>query len=311
MKHVAKLTNLESLSLDFTEVTSSGLEFLEPLKKLKKSLPKKGHDGLDDIAAAGLSKLPELERIVGYWNVTDKGFEKLVKLKKVKDVSFRCHTTDKDLARIAKMESLERISISGGKMTSKGIAALDELNNLETLSIWSFQFKGDCFDGFKRLKKLVHLGVALEGPVTKANWESLGQMERLKSLSLEGGAEFDEHGLKALGQLKSLETLNVDQCDKSVDPGFLNAISKLQKLKDVSFRIGEIHDGDFACLMNMPSLTYMDFSGEITDSQLMEIAGHPTLSMFQNHSEKLTKAGINKFLKATPAMKDFMHPLAK
>lgn len=43
----------------------------------------------------------------------------------------------------------------------------------------------------------------------------------------------------------------------------------------------------------------------------MELAGHPTIELIQNHSEKLTKDGIDKFLQATPTIKEFTHALAK
>ena len=135
-------------------------------------------------------------------------------------------------------------------------------------------------------------------------------MDHLESIQLGGNLVIDAVAGEAFGKVNSLKTLDVSEA-KSVNADFLKAVSKLPKLENLSFNIAKISDGDFACFKKTRNLSYLNFGGAISDKQLMELAGHQSLSMIQNYSEKLTKGGIDTFLKATPAIKQFIHPLAR
>ena len=166
---------------------AAGLKFLVGMKNLKNLRFQQSGDkiDLDDDAAKYLSQVPNLERIVGKWKLSEAGFQDLAKLKKLTSLDFQDIVSDQDLSHIAKMTSLETLGFHRCPITDEGIAKLVALENLKNLSLWSTDVSGKSLESIQQMPNLKHLAIEFKEFGPASNWKWLGEMPRLTSLAIE------------------------------------------------------------------------------------------------------------------------------
>jgi hypothetical protein len=136
LEHLLKgLNQLKFMYLSGTNVTDSGLKFLNRLSQL---------NGLDlantKITDAGLEDIKELSQLqyLNLWNtkITDAGMEQLKKLPKLQSLYLgMVKITDAGLGHIKGLTTLQSLSLVDSKITDAGLEHLKGLTNLESLNL--------------------------------------------------------------------------------------------------------------------------------------------------------------------------------
>jgi hypothetical protein len=170
--------------------------------------------GLGDAHLPLLSGLAELESLqTNLALLTDEGMKGLVPFKALKIVKF-FHPgksfSGSGLAALAEMPSLERLTVAGSlAFNDDGMAAVGKLTRLKEFRTWH---AGQTLEGVKKLKDLPNL-------------KSLTLGQRLAS---KPPATVSDETLGVLAELKTLETLQLEEARLKVD-----ALAKLKQLPDL------------------------------------------------------------------------------
>lgn len=138
--------------------------------------------------------------------------------------------SDQDLATVEGLGSLQKLELTGSKVTSMGLQKLAGLTNLYTLHLSNTQVDDS---GLKVLSKLSNLGILslANTKVTDLGVAELSTVPRLEMLSLDGTAITDE-ALKSISKMTNLVELTLTYT-KVTDVGadYLKSLSKLERLK--------------------------------------------------------------------------------
>lgn len=151
--------------------------------------------------------------------------------------------TNEDVAALAKMTNLEKLSITGGYGISE---AFSELTNLKELTL--FQAVGD-LTFLKELPNLTKLGIS---HCSISDLSPLASLPNLTELSLENYSEADLTPVYGLMSLTALEFYHEDAVDASKLAGLTN-------LKSLSVGMGGMTNVDsLAQLTDLESITISD-----------------------------------------------------
>jgi Leucine-rich repeat (LRR) protein len=128
-------TELETLGLEFTNVTDASLKELEGAPNLK-ALYLGGVTGITDAGLVYLSKCPNLDRLVmwGISNITNVGLKHISVLTKMKRLNLRgAQITDDGLKELQGMTDLRVLFLWDTAITDAGLEHLKVFKKLETL----------------------------------------------------------------------------------------------------------------------------------------------------------------------------------
>ena len=253
--HLSNLPNLRYLLLSGESFSDKGMKYLRNLPSLR--ILHLGHlTQLTDTALAELSHISGLENLTLHWNtnITDRGISYLCRLPSLRKLDIgRSQATDRGLASLAEVKTLEYLKLPGGRIhrrsgtiysiTDEGLAHLSKLENLKNLSL-SCSSKGVAFtnDGLKKLKELKSLEALLIGgrEVTASGVEHLASLQNLRELSLFGCPKLGNDGLAVIGRMKSLKNLWLAYTDMTASE--LTQLNSLRSLTDL--KVSQIAKGD-------------------------------------------------------------------
>lgn len=208
LKHVAQLTNLESLNLTLTPVKDEYLGQLKTLTRLK---------------ILGLAST----------KITGEGFKELGTLTSL--VNLNCHYTpvnDAGLKEISQVTSLERLEIVHTHFTDAGAAHLAKLVNLKRLQIGSRDATGAAVANLLPLKNLEELDLSDNQP-TLEGLQYACQIPSLKVLRISQGNSQDA-AIELIAKLPKLEHLVLGHTGIS-DAG-VDQLAQLTQLKKLELR---------------------------------------------------------------------------
>lgn len=273
--HLAGHPKLENLWLLDTQVTDEGLVHLKSLPSLKVlNAGKRGFDRknppITEAATVQLKEVKSLEHLSLPGDALgDTGLANLAELGHLKrlDLSMASWVNPKDyikpytaegLKALAKVRSLERLSIGGPGVTDAALSHVAQLANLRELHLFGCPITNEGFAklaALKSLEKLIMMGGS--GPyvpqVTVSGLNCLDGLPRLSLLQI-GGLTRDDRALN-ISRLGRLEYLMLS-CRKG----------------------SAIRDEDLACLANLKQLKWIQVSGfgtqqATTDAGLAHLAG--------------------------------------
>ncbi|HEV3436739.1 MAG TPA: hypothetical protein VG122_05230 [Gemmata sp.] len=178
---------------------------------------------LDDEVLGYLGTLSELEMLqTNLAEITDDGLKRLVPLKKLRIVKFfhpAKSFTGSGLAALNELPNLESLTVAGSlSFGDEGMAAVAKLTRLKQLRTWH---AGQTIEGIKKLKDLKNLTSLTLGqrltyqPPACVTDETIGILVELKSLEflqLEE-ARLTFSALSQLKQLPQLKKLNLEGID--------------------------------------------------------------------------------------------------
>ena len=135
LRHLANLTNLETLQLLDTSVSDDGLVHLRGLTHLRAlvlSGTNVSDSGIEHVSA--LRKLTHLR--LDRTKVGDAGLAQLTKLNDLESLCLtRTEVSDDGVVHLAKMSELRSLEIHWTKISGDGILRMAHLTNLETISV--------------------------------------------------------------------------------------------------------------------------------------------------------------------------------
>jgi hypothetical protein len=216
MPNLSALTTLRSLDLSHTMVGNVGLESLPALGQLEEL--RLGGDAITGINLNFLKLLPKLKKLSldgiqrrnagACWTplVTDLDLDTISLLSGLEELdlgvgvslgrtgkpegSGNCHVTggiqltDLGVVKLAKLNRLRRLDISGAKVTATGLKALGKLPNLDRLSLWNCAKVDDAAASeLASFPKISSVDLS-ETPVSDATLRSLARLPGLKTLYL-------------------------------------------------------------------------------------------------------------------------------
>jgi len=221
MPYVAHLTGLKTLNLRGANITSRGLKYITQFKVL--------------------------ERLYLPARVNNSGMVYVAKLKSLKVLYFGGdnYVTDKGLAQLADLKSLEELCLYSVRMTDKGLQLLSTLPRLHYL--------------------------ILGGNFTDNAFLYLKDVPSLRTLSI-GLKRFTDRGMKNISGLTQLENFTAHWIKTITDKGVAH-LKNMPSLKKLDIGHAQLTDRAMLDLKQIPTLEYLHLpSGGFTDAGLKHIA---------------------------------------
>jgi hypothetical protein len=203
LKHIARLTALQTVYLGHSRLTGNGLAQLAPLSSLRylslRNLP------IDETHLAELPRFPQLISL---------GLDRTL-------------VTDAGLAHVARHQHLQQLWLDATRITDKGLARLRPLADLRTLYVPETKVAGPGLAELRHLPSLRYLslrGIRFDAEAVK----HLGRVTQLESLGLDDTNLGDDQiaGLTSLSQLRVLWLSATPLTDAGLQQ--LQGLSKLQ-----------------------------------------------------------------------------------
>lgn len=184
MEHVAKLTALRAVMLDFLWVSEVGLATLAPLAKLEDLTLAQSLVG--DEALPVIARFPALKRLrLAKTTITAEGLADLEKLDQLADldVSECVSIDDAALGPIGKLTSLERLNLWRVPVGDAGIAHLAPLVKLRWLNLDNTQLTDTGLTALADMQALAFLHVGSTA-VSNAGIDRLAALPALREVHL-------------------------------------------------------------------------------------------------------------------------------
>ena len=209
MKNIRGLTGLKVLELNYTNITSRGLKFLDEMKSLEQlSL----HGPIANKGLATIAQLPSLKRLyLKQANITNAGLKHLAALTSLEELALSGkYLGDSGLVHLSKLPSLYYLMLAGKKnFSDAGMVFLKDIPNLRILHIGSLtQITDAGLANLANLPKLERLNCHWTEGITDKGLAHLRKMRSLKMLDI-GHANITDAGLAHLSEIKSLEHLSL------------------------------------------------------------------------------------------------------
>jgi internalin A len=146
---VSKLTRLEDLQLNGSEVTDAGLAFLSGLTKLKHLTLRESK--VTDAGLIHLRGLTDLEQLtLGYTACSDAGLRHLRGLPRLKKLGLvNTQVTEAGIASLMEMTNLEVLRLGGRPISDVGLVQLKKLTALKILGLSGTDVTDDGVEDFQ------------------------------------------------------------------------------------------------------------------------------------------------------------------
>ncbi|HEX5271354.1 MAG TPA: hypothetical protein VFW33_12735 [Gemmataceae bacterium] len=324
VKELAKLPKLRWLHLGFTTLSGSAFEAFAGSKTLE-HLTLEYVDGLTDDGVKHLAGVPNLiELKIG------KGFEKssltAAAIKAIVDVrvparfEFDMRLLDDDLfeslvkkgwlygptppglrgyEKPATPEKVRVIMLDDSKVTDKGMRAVLNCTNVESLHLQNTGVTDETFKQLSGFKKLDYLSLE-STKITAAGLDAIAGLP-IKHIGLQG-IELTEDAFKALGKMTSLEVLWLSRAKMKAE--WLKHVAALPKLRDLNLLGADFDDAAAKYVVTMPGLKSLTLNDtKLGDAGFTELLKAPQLESLYMDGTKVTKEVYQKAKKDHPKLR--------
>ena len=336
LRHLRTLVNLRRLSAGNSGVTDEGLAHLEGMTRLEYLNLDNAQDhrcraspsqvdggaqasvslgtGITEKGFAHLEGLGELETIDVLFGVGDVGLAALAKLPSLKNVKIDGKSiSEKGLALLTTMESLEELYVDNTDRMDAIIAGLPELPGIKTLTLGT----GLTDDGLLRLRGMPSLCDLTIGrtAITAKGLDALAQLPSLRRLTIHQLNLASVDNWAVFGRLSLLEGLSLKHVRSPVTDACVTHLAGLQSLKElrldaiVTVKPGEaayrmdLTDEGLSQIAGLKKLETLSLSGaRITDEGLQQLAGLPSLTWLNVQCSPVTEEGLRRLQKKLPAL---------
>jgi Leucine-rich repeat (LRR) protein len=272
---VKGLPNLFDLDLSSNTNMSSGVvKILSDLSKLQRLTLMQNQ--VNDISAQRLSNFQELRALDlrGNMEAGDSSLEVVAALPKLAAFKHRSTAvTDSGLEYLSKNQAVESLLLQDFVITDQSGPYLAELKKLSQLEI--FRCQGFGSDGVLALKGMPLTRLTLRDlpNVDDRAMEVFDDLPQLRRLYLHELQSVGDSGLAHLGNLKSLEVLDIWTVPQMTD-ATIDVIATLPNLKELSIRATDVTDAAVDQILKMPALQSLTFkeNGRVTDAGLQKLA---------------------------------------
>lgn len=247
-----------------------------------------------------ISKAPNLVDLdLTDTNVTDKGIAALQQTPLTKLSLAQCvFLTDRSASIIAKMQHLERLTISGTEFTDKGLRDIVSSLKLEQLKINGCNKLSA--EGLKSVALCKTIKILQIGN-NRMNADVIRGLKDLplSDLDIAGCKGFDNHCLELVAQQwPNMSALRIDQT--GVNGKGLAPLLAMQNLNYLDVSLLKLTDKAVIPLAQMRALTNMNLSdNDITDSALLAFKDSPQLRRISaNKCTRITKTAVRTLERA-------------
>ncbi len=265
LKEIAKLQDLELLSINYCNFSEFGMMDISKLAKLK-TLDLRANMQVGGTGMGFLAKLPSLKTFKHMSSAID----------------------DMGLEALTAVTGLETLEIQDFNITEASGQIINRFQNLKNLIV--FRCDGFGPQALQELKGMKLLRLTLRD-LASINDEGLSvfrDMPTLKRLYLRELPSVSDDGVANLSSLKELELLSIWEVpitDKSLD-----TISKLDNVKELELRSTDITEASVEKLLSMPKLENLT----ITDNAKMSQTGLDKLRDSKKFKKLDTKPYVAK-----------------
>ncbi len=234
---LAKAPALESVTLNGSNITDEGIVALRPLKNLRELRISRAQ--LTDAGFAEIATHQTIERLaLDATPLTDGALQTLCGLKNLNYLQIRdTQISDLGLMGLGKLDHLESLEVSGcGRVNGEAffrLAKSKALSGMRHLSLRACPLNERGARGINNMKQLEYLNISLTGTSDVHIAFMIRGMTKLKELAIGNNSSVTSEVLKAVGQLKQLEVLLLDQQPGIGDLG-LSYLKGLKELKYIS-----------------------------------------------------------------------------
>lgn len=273
-----------------------------------------------------LLALPRIERLWlgANFELSPRTWNIISQLSELQHLHVLGRATDDDLMQIARFPNLVSLQLDGNRFTPLGLWYLEELQQLEQLSI-KFDGSGEnYFPYLARLPKLSQLSiydaradnVALEGienlreiqtlsisfnNVPGKTLQKLSELPKLRALTL-SNATFQSADMEVFGKLSTLEHLNLHYCEFPSD--HLDALAGMTSVQHVAISHSNLIDAAMVPLAKLPALNYLYLNlTPITDKGLKNLQSAARLETLHLRSTDVTQDGVDWLNKKLPNLR--------
>jgi internalin A len=272
LRFLRSLPELKEVIVSAMSLTRVGIDHLSAAKKLEvlqltgSALNRESLSLLDQFDSVQTLKLngPDLTDELLDEAKFPKGLQTLMML-------FASNVTDRGLACLAKIGSLQRLDIGSPRITDNGLKALDQLRTLRQV--------------------FTH-----DSPVTGAFIARLSAQNELVSV---GGRGFTNEGAAALAGCKQLRKLYLES-SKITDAG-MKHFSDLEKLEFLDLRNTKVKGSGLVYLGRLEKLSHLALSRtEVSDDSLLQLSNCRSLTRLFVDGSKVTSVGARRLKAVLP-----------
>ncbi len=260
MAEVAKMTDLEDLSLSEGRFTDKALAMLAALRRLKTfHVSLMASPGIDTPGDAGMACLRGMERLEDFalWNggFTDKGMAHLAGCKNLRVLELgRLCIKGEGLKHLAGCAALGEVRLPYATLEDRHLGALGKLPALWNLSLYGAPIDGETLPAMPGLRRL-ELGAT---KTTDAALSRLAGCKKLEWLSL-GETAVTDAGLKHAAKLSNLRELSL--CGLKIGDAALLDLEPLGRLRVLNLNKTTVTDAGLKNLRTMARLRLLWLNG--------------------------------------------------
>ncbi len=295
---IRSLGQLKTLVLCANGLSTDSYESIGTLSNLKRL--ELNNERLTGKEFQSIGRLRNLEYInLDNGSYVDSDFQKLSGLKKLRELTCRGPINGTGLAAFTNTK-IEKLDISGEKLTSSGFAAICGLSNLQKLTICPCKSQPEWSNVLANLSQLQEFNVAC--PATGADsWaRALAQSSNLESVNL-SNSDFSDEGIRFLLSLPHLEKLNIGNT-RVTDRG-LDMLKNMQQLQDLTVSHCKISDAGMKSIGALAGLRQLHLEyTPITDEGLGYLVPLSNLESLQLDGTEITGMGLEHVAKL-PALR--------
>ncbi|PQO42752.1 leucine-rich repeat domain-containing protein [Blastopirellula marina] len=273
-----------------------------------------------------LLALPRVERLWlgANFELSPRTWNVLSQLSELQHLHVFGKATDNDLMQIARFSNLISLQLDGNQFSPVGLWYLEELTQLEQLSIKVDGDAAEYFSYLARLPKLSQLSiydanaknVSLKGienlheiqtlsisfgNIPGSTLQSLAGLTKLKTLTL-SNATFQSADMDVFRKLKGLEHLNLHHCEFPADN--LDAFEGLENVQHLAISHSNLIDAAMLPLSKLKSLNYLYLHlTPITDKGLKNLRDAQRLETLHLRNTEVTQAGVDWLSEKLPNLR--------
>ncbi len=301
--HLKKLPALRTVNMNIKQFSNLGMRHLSECPRLERI----GVHWMEDVTDEGLiclKDMPTLKKLdILHSQVTDAGLVHLSRIDSLDYLMLPGRVTETGLHHLRGLTGLKFLWVSGtsgSTVSDRGLADLAGLQSLEGLLICGSGITDAGMDDLVKLSHLRKLTLTASSRLTDTGLKKLTALKGLESLTL-GRASISLSGLSFLNKLPRLNQLHVSgiqQDDSGLD------ISGLVRLEDLSLQLKRgrgaermvvqpWREQDIAGLGGLTRLKRLQIShGGATDAVLSHLTGLTRLERLSIGGDGVTDAGL-------------------
>ena len=219
VSHVAKLKDLDLITINETKITDDGLLPLSDLPNLK-YLVLRGNTQLNGVGFANWKGKSKLETLtLSRCPITDKGLNSISLLESLVSLNLiESRITDDGLKQLKTLRNLENLWLSKTKISNSGIKNIVILPKIRSVFLSKTMIDDGCLESIAALQSLILLDVS----DTNISDKSVDQIKKIKQLKVlkiqktkitaEGFRNLADHFPKALIESDHNQNKNQSQC---------------------------------------------------------------------------------------------------